>query len=211
MGRTTRTKRRVKEDLWMTIHDLTHKFKVLKDGVMTSHSMSWNKGGNPTGSISYIINTTDEHDSYIRLMYTNTNYWTKEPSKMDYKIELVRKPSNLPNNTGFRWYFRCPITYKLCTLLICTGKYFRSRDPKEVYYDSQAHSKRQRQLEPGYFYKLDELDKQREKFYRGEYRSYYNGKLTKRYLKFKKFEAKTERSAILGLADIERFLTKFKK
>lgn len=209
MGRTFRTKTTVKECLCLTIADLTKKYKVLKENAFTVKHIEWTSRGESTGSISYTIDTTNSDYCFIKLNYTNTNYRTGEKTPMDYKIELVRVKSNLPGNKGFRWYFVCPLTFKLCTRLISIGKYFRSRDNKQVYYDIQTKSKKQRLLEPAYFYNLDQIEQERNNFSSGVFRSYYNGKPTKRFIRLENKERKANYSSQFIWQEFERLSNSF--
>jgi len=208
MGRTYRTKKTVNECLTIRISDLTKKFNTLKGSVNIIHGIEWSSNGEKIGSIGYEVNTLDMESPYIRLYYQNTNHQTEKVTDIDYKIYLQQKETNLPNKKGFRWYFICPDTQKLCTLLVCQGKYFTSRDPKQVYYESQTLSKKERALEAGYFYKMDELDQINYQFDTGELTKYYNGKQTKRYQKFLKQYAKAERASNLVIFEMARFIEK---
>lgn len=211
MGRRYRTKTTVKEGLWFTINNLTHKYKTLKEGVHTLHSLTWSSRGIETGSIGYSINTIDPNDCFITLNYTITDKHTGEKQNIKYRIRLIKKPSNLPNNKGFRWYFECPVTRKLCTLLVCQNSYFSSRDPKKVYYESQTKSSKQRALEPGYFYKIDELEKEKQLFESSKFRKYYKGKPTKKYISFTKRYNKAFRACQLVCNELERVTLRLSK
>jgi hypothetical protein len=183
MGRTYRTKTTVNESLCLRITELTKKYRVLKDNSVSTQSMQWSSRGEKIGSISYTIDTTDSNYYFIRLFYKNTNNNNGETTDMDYKIELVKVKSNLPDNKGFRWYFVCPKTFKLCTLLVCSGKYFRSRDKSYVYYNCQTQSKNQRVLDMSHKYSYQELQNSELDFKSGKCRKYYKGVYTKNYTK----------------------------
>src|SRR5690554_4403135 len=73
-----------------------------------SGTLNWSRNGNPTGSISIIVNTQNKQP-YIELNYK----YDSEPRK--YKIYLTSIRSNL--NKGKIWYFLCPHTNKRCRKL----------------------------------------------------------------------------------------------
>lgn len=139
-----------------------------------SSILTWSRNGNQTGSISVIINTLSEQP-YIELDYK----YRDEPR--NYKIRLVSMSSNL--GAGLIWYFLCPQTNKRCRKLYSIGGYFLHREAfTGCMYESQTHSKKWRQIEYKYgaFFDREKINKQINK---KNFKKYYQGKLTKRYLR----------------------------
>jgi len=143
--------------------------KQIKGGTLT-----WSRNGNPTGSISIVVNTHSEQP-YIELDYK----YRDEPR--NYKVRLVSKPSNL--GKGLIWYFLCPQTNKRCRKLYSIGGYFLHREAfSGCMYKTQTQSKKYRQLDKtfGAYFKIDNLYSE---LYKKNFKKYYAGKPTKRYLR----------------------------
>jgi len=150
------------------------KWGYLIPGQLKRGKINWSMRGNPTGSISIMVNT-DFDQSYIEVEYKFRN----EPRK--YKISLVSKPSNL--NTGVIWFFVCPISKRLCRKLYSIGGYFVHREAVPgCMYESQIQSKITRFLNKMVkpCNELDEIYNQLNSKY---FKKTYAGKPTKRYLK----------------------------
>lgn len=97
---------------------------------------------------------------------------------------MISVPSNL--GKGLIWYFLCPNTYKQCRKLYQIQGYFLHRETfKSCYYEKQIQSKYARSLEKnlGAWFKSDKLYSE---LYSKHFRSQYNGKPTKRYMKLMK-------------------------
>ena len=143
--------------------------KQIKSGTLT-----WSRNGNPTDSISIVVNTHSEQP-YIELDYK----YRDEPR--NYKVRLVSKPSNL--GKGLIWYFLCPQTNKRCRKLYSIGGYFLHREAfSGCMYKTQTQSKKYRQLDKtfGAYFKIDNLYSE---LYKKNFKKYYAGKPTKRYLR----------------------------
>jgi len=143
--------------------------KQIKSGTLT-----WSRNGNPTGSISIQVNTKSEQP-YIELDYK----YRDEPR--NYKVYLTSTPSNL--NRGEIWYFICPHTKKRCRKLYSIGGYFLHREAfSGCMYKTQTQSKKYRQLDKtfGAYFKIDNLYSE---LYKKNFKKYYAGKPTKRYLR----------------------------
>jgi hypothetical protein len=139
-----------------------------------SCTLNWSRNGNPTGSISIQVNTHSEQP-YIELDYK----FRDEPR--NYKVRLVSIPSNL--GKGLIWYFLCPQTKKRCRKLYSIGGYFLHREAfKGCMYETQTQSKKYRQLDKilGAYFKIDNLYSE---LYKKNFKKYYAGKPTKRYLR----------------------------
>lgn len=139
-----------------------------------SGTLTWSRNGNPTGSISIRANTHSEQP-YIELDYK----FRDEPR--NYKVRLVSMPSNL--GKGLIWYFLCPQTKKRCRKLYLIGGYFLHREAfSGCMYETQTQSKKYRQLDKtlGAYFKIDNLYSE---LYKKNFKKYYAGKPTKKYLR----------------------------
>ena len=146
----------------------------LKPKQIKSGTLTWSRNENPTGSISIVVNTHSEQP-YIELDYK----YGDEPR--NYKVRLVSKPSNL--GKGLIWYFLCPQTNKRCRKLYSIGGYFLHREAfSGCMYETQTRSKKYRQLDKtfGAYFKIDNLCSE---LYKKNFKKYYAGKPTKRYLR----------------------------
>ena len=146
----------------------------LKPNQIKSGTLNWSRNGNPTGSISILVNTCNEQP-YIELKYS----YKDEPRK--YKVFLTSSASNL--NNGKLLYFLCPKTNKRCRKLYSINGYFLHREAfKDCMYESQIHSKRNRnlfkRLDP--YFKRDDLYSE---LYKKNFKKTYAGKPTKKYLR----------------------------
>jgi len=127
----------------------------------------------PAGSISIQVNTRSEQP-YIELDYK----YRDEPR--DYKVYLTSTPSNLKK--GVVWYFVCPVTKKRCRKLYSIGGYFLHREAfNGCMYETQTHSKKYRQLDK--LMAFLEIENLYSELYKKNFKKYYAGKPTKRYLR----------------------------
>lgn len=149
----------------------------LKPNQIKGGQLDWSRHGEVFASISIRANTTQQQP-YIELDYN----FNDDPR--NYKIQLVSMPSNL--GKGKIWYFLCPHTNKRCRKLYQIVGYFLHREAfKGIFYESQVHSKYYRNMDKtlGAFFKTDKLYTE---LYSKHFRTHYNGKPTKRYLKLMK-------------------------
>ncbi|UFH51821.1 hypothetical protein [Spirosoma sp. KNUC1025] len=140
-----------------------------------SQSLEWSESG-----IS--IHLRVRVDMFDSNNYVELSYQYKD-KPVCYRIKLINVPSNLPNG-GKLWYFLCPVTGERCRKLYDGGKYFLSRKALiNILYESQTHSKFYRFLATMYGpgLKLDEMREDLEKPY---VKRYYQGKPTKRMMKY---------------------------
>ena len=145
----------------------------LKDGQTKAGKITWNRNENQTGAINIFVNTQCGQP-YIELNYKYKN----EPIK--YKVFLTSVNSNL--NKGKIMYFICPQTNKCCRKLYSIGGYFLHREAfNGCMYESQIKSKEYRQMNKtfGAFFKRDNLYSE---LYNKNFKMFYNGMLTKKYL-----------------------------
>jgi len=109
----------------------------LESNKTSSGTVNWSRNGENTGSIGIDVNT---EEMYVRLHYTY-----RKTDKVDYKVRLVRIPSNL--GKGHLWYFVCPHTGKMCRKLFSVGREFLHRTAyKNCRYESQTYSKRDKAM-----------------------------------------------------------------
>lgn len=137
-------------------------------------TLNWSRNGNPTGSISFYVNTHSEQP-YIELDYK----YRDEPR--NYKVYLTSTPSNL--NRGNIWYFICPQTKKRCRKMYSIDGYFFHREAfNGCMYEKQTISKKNRGLDKvmGLYFRTDDLYSQ---LYKKHFKKQYAGKPTKKYLK----------------------------
>jgi len=150
----------------------------IKNGTLT-----WNKNGNQTGSISIQVNTHSEQP-YLELKYKYRD------ELRNYKVRLVSMPSNL--GKGVIWYFLCPQTNKRCRKLYSIGGNFLHREAfNGCMYEKQTQSKKYRQLDKTLmaYFRTDDLYNQ---LYQKHFKKTYAGKLTKKYLRLMKQIQKAE-------------------
>lgn len=138
-----------------------------------SGTVSWSRNGEAHSKIDIEV-TFLEFEKYIVLKYTASG----EPKK--YKVKIIEVPSNL--GKGYLHYFECPITHKLCRKLYLDSGMFLHRTAFNMIYEKQKESKKWRGL-TAIFDKAVLSEKIYEERYKKYFKTHYNGKPTKRYLK----------------------------
>lgn len=125
--------------------------KLLRDGcarpnASTRGSLIWTNTstGQRTASIGYEANLADTHGR-IRLIYTSTDFWTREKRSQDYWVDLRATPQPFG---GQRWWFICPRRGdRVAKLYLPTGAHtFASRRAYRLGYHSQRQSPHDRAL-----------------------------------------------------------------
>lgn len=161
-----------------------------KSGTLT---WTWQNSGR-TNSISIFTNTKSSRP------FVELNYRYGENPR-NYKVYLEAIPSNL--GKGKIWYFICPQTHKRCRKLYSVGGYFLHREAfKGAMYEKQTQSKKWREIEKVYGAFFDS-DKHYAELYSKNFRKYYKGKPTKRYLKLLK---EIKKSESIDYTEIERLM-----
>lgn len=148
----------------------------LKPNQWQSGTISWSRNGNKTGSVSIRVSTRPE-SPYLELDYK----CNEDP--INYRVQLVSAPSNL--GKGVVWYFVCPHTGKRCRKLYLADTYFYHRSAfRGCMYEIQTKSKKDRAIERKYkpLYKGKEYDQ----LQAGYFKTHYNGKPTRRFLRIMK-------------------------
>lgn len=151
-----------------------NKWNYLKMNSQKIGTLIWSKNNVETGKISievFIYGKT----SFLILDYkcNGTDY--------NYKVPLIKLPSNL--GVGSLWYFICPFTNKRCRKLHLINERFmhRSALPSGMY-STQIQTKKWREFEKVYGSFFDS-EKYFEELHKKHFKTHYNGKPTKRYLK----------------------------
>ena len=136
---------------------------------LASGVISWNQGGQKTGSVSIQVNTHSPQP-YIEFDYKCNG------TPIKYRVNLVSKPSNLVD--GSFYLFHCPRTGKHCRKLYLVDGYFYSRWAfRGCMYEKQTHSHKSRDM-----LKTFELLTVSDKLNAKHFRQYYSGQPTKKYL-----------------------------
>ncbi len=175
----------------INISDLK-KWGYLKTSYHKSGTITWSRNGIETSSISIATKITNTKSVFF-LSY-NCN-----DSSYNYHVQLISLPSNL--GKGFIWYFLCPFTNKRCRKLHFIDQRFmhRSALPSGMY-EKQTQSKKWRQIEKVYGCHFD-LERNYKELYSKYFKTHYNGKPTKKYLKLM---AKINRGKSFSSEEIER-------
>jgi len=110
------------------------------DGRIHSGGMSWTRGGEKIGDISFEVSTYGG-DDYIQFQYTHTDRYTGEKTELDYKAQLTWTPCNF---RGRRWWFICPLVVngrecnrRVGVLYLGNGKHFGCRNCHNLTYRCQ--------------------------------------------------------------------------
>ncbi|MCW2120543.1 hypothetical protein [Flavobacterium sp. 7A] len=136
--------------------------------------ISWSRNDEVHSKIGIQI-TFKDSEKYITLDYTANG----EPK--NYKVKIIEVPSNL--GKGYLYYFKCPITHKLCRKLYLDSGMFLHRTAFNMIYQKQTESKKHREL-TAIFDKAFVPDAVYQERYKKYFKTHYNGKPTKRFLKF---------------------------
>ena len=176
----------------ISISDL-NRWGYLKPDQFRSGEMTWSRGERKTGSISFAVFTYPDAP-YIELNYS----CNQQPIK--YQVKLKSIPSNL--GKGVVWYFVCPKTNKQCRKLYLVNIYFYHRTAwRGFLYEKQTYSKKTRKLYKS-FDALFGSEKAYEKINGKYFKSEYNGRPTKQYLKLL---SKIEAASGISYKDLLRF------
>jgi len=168
-------------------------WNYLKTGTR-SGVISWSRNGIVHSTINIEVSIND-YNSYVLLSYKYNN------ESFNLKVRLISMPSNL--GKGEIIYFICPITNKYCRKLYFNNSYFAHRVAfTGLMYQNQIESKKSRQLHKIFdrFYLSDEVYEERFKKY---FKTHYNGKPTKRYLKL---ESKIRTAESYPVGTLERLM-----
>ena len=164
--------------LYHQVHQISisnlKEWEYLKPNKVTTGTIRWSCNGNETASISIKV-CTSKDNPFVQLDYSYNK------THLNYKLKLVSIPSNL--GKGRIWYFLCPRTNLRCRILYSINGYFYHRNAfKNGIYESQVFSKSLRLMDKtlGAYFGVDKLYAQ---LYKKNFKKYYAGKPTKRYLR----------------------------
>ena len=161
-----------------------------------SGRVSWQRGD----IIDYRI-TNDAAGIYLELDYTKG-----QTEKVNYKIPVYPKPSNL--GKGFNYYFICPATGHPCKILYLGygSKYFKSREAYQnrIYYPGQLSSRLNLHND-----KYWSLERQLETLYKKHTKSHYRGIVTRPQKRIKRLQEKRDHYDVKRWEVLPKSLMKF--
>lgn len=143
----------------------------------------------------WIVAGMKDEQNYIRLNYIHTDYWTKEKSDMNYRIELETTPCHFG---GVRYWFICPLTKngRYCGrrvgVIYLIGKWYGCRHCGDIAYQAQ--------FEGGNFRVGSVTEPDVEKSYYAVKTKYYNGQPTRKYRRYLRLRNKMNDSWVKALA-----------
>ena len=123
-------------------------------GSLTSGTLSWNRNGEPAGSISYKCDMREIEQSSLELIFSVSDPWSGEKQSIEQRIVLTH---TVPNYGGRRWWMLCPVNGRRVRKIYCPagGGRFASRTAWKLGYRSQRESERDRP-----FSRLNKLQRQ---------------------------------------------------
>tara|TARA_R110002124_G_scaffold17532_3_gene73475 strand:- start:358407 stop:359009 length:603 start_codon:yes stop_codon:yes gene_type:complete len=153
------------------------KWGNLRAKTVLRSTITWSNRYNEVTSSCSLTTVMQRDNEYIQLDYKSNG------TSHNYIIRLVWLPSNLGQGFGKVWYFICPFTGRRCRKLHLISERFmhRSNLPSGMY-ECQTKSKKWRNLEKRFGAYFD-LEKNYKKLHSKHFKTHYNGKPTKRYLK----------------------------
>lgn len=157
----------------LSITDLKNMDYFIKNQTIVG-DINWKMRGEKSGSIS--IKVTMSNDSN----YVDFNYTCNDES-YNYRVYVVSIKSNL--NKGKILYFQCKFTGKRCRKLhLIKGRFQHRTALTTGMYSKQTNGKKWRIMEK-YYSSYFDSEKIYSEFYAKNFRKFYKGKPTKRYLK----------------------------
>jgi len=153
-----------------------------------SGTLSWRYGFSECkNSINFQVLFDSPDDGSIRLYYTWSNRLTGEKEDLDYRVSLTHTPCHFG---GRRYWFVCPLTKngKYCGnrvgVLYRSGKWYGCRHCTEVAYRAQFESGK---------YRLGSITAPCvERANEEVKRKYYNGRPTRKYLRYLRMQEKID-------------------
>lgn len=153
--------------------------KFIEKGKTKFFTLSWTNDNN----ISVFSKYTKE-EQFIKLSYTNSDYWTNEKTEHDYKIQIALVPSNL--GKGYVPYLVCPVSGLRCRILYKAygSEIWKARKAykKTIFYESQTSSKYSRYNDE--YWRLEKEIKRLRNQKR--WQTHYKRKETRRYKRYKR-------------------------
>lgn len=153
---------------------------LILPGYMGRTSWVWKAGEKKRAEIGVEVYYGND-EKYLRLTYSITR--KGETKDIDYKIELLERPSNL--GIGKVLFFRCPVSMKVCRKLYLAydSPVFKCREAyrNRIYYPLQLSGKLGRSNDQYW-----QFERQIEDLMKGRAAHYYNGKMTRRAARLQK-------------------------
>lgn len=168
-----------------------HKYFIGYRGGTINWTSEWSEN---KSSVGISVSTSE---SFLRIHYTQTDYYSDEKKDFDYKIPLTTTPCNYG---GSRYWFTCPwykngnYCGKRVGVLYKNGDYFACRHCYNLTYSSRNLSGISKLFGR---VTAPDVDKAHEKVKL----AYYRGKPTRKYLRYLKMEEKFE-NAFIGMANL---------
>ncbi|MCX6753004.1 MAG: hypothetical protein NTW62_01495 [Candidatus Nomurabacteria bacterium] len=176
-----------------------------------SGNIKWSMNENPTGNINIVVDTFSE-DPNIKLTYKIRKQREENWTDINFSLKMESLPCRFG---GKKWFFICGLfkNNKYCgqrvRILYEAGNYFGCRKCANLSYESCNISGLAKQF--GRIVSFPEIEKIREK----AKRTHYNGKLTKKYLRYLRIEEKSEDSfvgiSMLLTEKVKRIKNNFRK
>lgn len=136
--------------------------------------ISWSRGGEKTGSVSYYVDIMRPGTEHIGFKYTTTIRDTGEKIDRDYKVRLTPTKCNYG---GKRWWFICNYCQRRVGVLYIGDSEFACRHCYNLTYESRNEPRRG-------FYGVMSIFFKAEKIKEGMKRMFYNGKPTRKMLRY---------------------------
>ena len=113
-------------------------------GHFISDSLSWNCGGHPAGSVSYVADMEDLANAELRV-----SFWRGSGDAREFVEQRIRLTSTEPNFGGRRWWMICPYRHDRVAKLYLPawGDRFAGRRAWRLGYQSQRVARRDRPFE----------------------------------------------------------------
>ena len=124
----TRNRGAIEETLRLDMTTL-RRLGFLRPGAITTRPVHWTRGGERAGSITLTVNLSSLGDAHAILTYTADG----DPKVQ--RVQLVAEPCRFG---GHRFYWLCPVTWRRCTVLACSGGRFASRQAQRLTYATQS-------------------------------------------------------------------------
>ena len=132
----TRNQGAVEQCLTLDIRQMRRR-GYLKPGarLVENWSWLWLPANRPAGSISFIIDLTNDDDLFVELLFSRIGALQRQ------RVDLIAFPCRFG---GHRYYFVCPKTGRHCELLAGIGGVFASREFHRLTYITQSQTRRER-------------------------------------------------------------------
>lgn len=147
-----------------------------------SGTITWSRHGEKTGSIS-VQSSINDHEKFVRFIYTQTDRYTEEKNDFDYKITLTTTPCYFG---GERYWFICSLSVnnvycgRRVGVLYMGSKYLGCRHCYNLTYNSRNLGGWSKVA--GQVISIPELEKLEDEVKL----KFYNGKMTRKYRRYLK-------------------------